>query len=89
MGDTCRTDEKCQGHVRPFSLDDQFFTVAINTPSLPHFTFTPLDLTPLLELSNPSAAATSIIAGEEELHCLDLVAVVLTPVADFFTPPPP
>ena len=89
VGDTCHANEKGQGHVRPISSGEQFFTVAINTLSLPHFTFTPLDLTPSLELPNPSTAATSIVAGEEELHCLDLVAVVLAPAADFFTPPPP
>ena len=86
MGDTCHANEKGQGHVRPISSDERFFTSAINTPSPPHFAFTPLDLTPSLELSNPRAAATSIVAGEEELHCLDLIAVVLAPVADFFTP---
>ena len=63
--------------------------MAIYTPSLPQSVFTPLDLTPSLELSKPSATATSIVAGEEELRCLDLVAVVLAPAADFFTPPPP
>jgi len=89
VGDTCHANEKGQGHVRPISPGEQFFTSAINTPSLPHFVFTPLDLTPSLELSNPSTAATSIVAGEEELHCLDLAAVVLAPAADFFTPPPP
>ena len=89
MGDTCQANEKGQGHVRPISSGEQFFTVAINTPPLPHFSFTPLDLTPSLELSKPSAAATSIVAGEEELHCLDLVAVVLSLAADFFTLPPP
>ena len=89
MGDTCQANEKGQGHVRPISSDEWLFTSAINTPPLPHFVFTPLDLTPSLELSNPSAATTSIIAGEEDLHCLDLIAVVLAPAADFFTPPPP
>ena len=89
VGDTCHTNEKGQGHVRPISSGEQFFTSAIRPPPLSHFVFTLLDLTPSLELSNPSAAATSIIAGEEELHCLDLVAAVLTPAAGFFTPPPP
>ena len=89
MGDTCHKDEKGQGHVHPFSSGEQFFTVAINTSSLPQSVFIPLDLTPSPELSKPSAAATSIIAGEEELRCLDLVAVVLALSADFFTPPPP
>ena len=46
MGDTGQANEKGQGHVRPISLGEQFFTVAINTPPLPHFSFTPLDLTP-------------------------------------------
>ena len=58
-------------------------------PHPPQTSFTPLDLTPSLELSRPSATTTFIVAGVEELHCLDLVAVVLAPVADFFTPPPP
>ena len=88
MGDTCHANEKGQGHVRPISSDERFFTSAINTPSPPNFVFTPLDLTPSLELSNPSSAATSIIVGEEELHYLDLVAVVLAPAVDVFTPPP-
>jgi hypothetical protein len=30
-----------------------------------------------------------ITAGEEELHCLDFLDVVLAPAKDFFTPPPP
>ena len=89
VGDTCHKDEKGQGHVRPFSSGERFFTSAINTPQPPQTVFTPLDLTPSLELSKPSAAATSIVAGEEELHCFDLVAAVLTPAADFFTRPPP
>ena len=89
VGDTCHKDEKGQRHVRPFSSDEQFFTVAINTPHPPHTIFTPLVLTPSIELSKPSATGTSIVAGEEELHYLDLVAVVLAPAADFFTPPPP
>ena len=44
VGDTCRTNEKGQAHVRPNSSGEQFFTVAIYTPPLPHFTFTPLEL---------------------------------------------
>ena len=89
MGDTCHTNEKGQGYVRQISAGEQFFTSAINTPSLPCFVFTPLDLAPSLELSKPSVASTSIVTGEEELHCLDLIAAVLAPAADFFTPPPP
>ena len=90
MGDTCHTDEKGQGHVRPFSSGEQFFTVAIYTPSLPQSVFTLLDLTLSLEISKPSTAATCIVAVEEELHCLDLVVVVvLASAADFFTPSPP
>ena len=43
VGDTCRVKEKGQGHVRPKSSGEQFFTVSINTP-LPFLTsFTPLD----------------------------------------------
>ena len=89
MGDTCHANEKGQGHVRPISSGKPFFTSAINTPPLPHFVFTPLDLTPSLELSNPSATANNIVASEEELHCLDLVPVVLVPAVYFFTPLPP
>ena len=89
MGDTCHANEKGQGHVHPIPSDEWFFTAAINTPPLPHFVFTPLDLTPSLELSKPSTTATSIIADEEELRCLNLVAVILAPAADFFSPPPP
>ena len=46
VGDTCHANEKGQGHVHPNSSGKQFFTSSINTPSLPHFTFTPLDITP-------------------------------------------
>ena len=46
VGDTCRYDEKVQGNVRPFSSGKRFFTSAIYTPPLPHFTFIPLDLSP-------------------------------------------
>ena len=59
VGDTCHANEKGQGHVRPISSDERFFTVAINTPSpLPHFLYSarPLSNT---SFSNPSAAATS------------------------------
>ena len=65
------------------------FHLGYKYPSPPHFIFIPLDLTPSLELSKPSAAATSIVTGEEELHCLNLVTVVLVPAADFLTLPPP
>ena len=88
VGDTCQANEKGQGHVRPISSGEQFFTMAINTPSLPHFTFTPLILT-LARASQTLAPPLLHRRGEEELHCLDLVAVVLVPVADFFTPLPP
>ena len=89
MGDTCHANEKGQGHVRPISSGEQFFTSAINTPHPPQTSFTPLNLTPLARALRPSAAATSIVAGEEELQCLDLVDVVLAPTAEIFTPPPP
>ena len=46
VGDTCQANEKGQGHVRPISSGEQFFTLTINTPPLPHFIFTPLDLSP-------------------------------------------
>ena len=46
VGDTCQVNEKGQGHVRPISSDEWFFTSAINTPPLPHFVFTPLGLSP-------------------------------------------
>jgi hypothetical protein len=44
---------------------------------------------PSLELSDLAPPLHSIVASEEELHCLDLIAVVLTPAAEIFTPPPP
>ena len=47
VGDTCQANEKGQGHVRPISLGEQFFTVAINTPfpsSLPLLRSTSLQL---------------------------------------------
>ena len=46
VGDTCQANEKGQGHLRPKSSGEQFFTVAINNPPLPRFSLTPLDLTP-------------------------------------------
>ena len=59
MGDTCQVNEKGQGHVRPISSGEQFFTVAINTPSpLPHFLYSARPLSSS-SFSNPSAAATS------------------------------
>ena len=48
MGDTCHANEMGQGHVRPKSSGEQFFTATINTPSpLPHFLYSarPLSLT--------------------------------------------
>ena len=49
----------CQGHVRPISSGEQFFTVAINTPSpLPHFFYSARPLSSS-SFSNPSATATS------------------------------
>lgn len=35
VGDTCQANEKGQGHVRPISSGEQFFTMAINTPLSP------------------------------------------------------
>ena len=59
VGDTCHVKEKGQGHVRPKSSGEQFFTVAINTPSaLPHFFYSARPLSSS-SFSNPSAAATS------------------------------
>ena len=59
VGDTCQANEKGQGHVRPISSGEQFFTVAINTPSpLPHFLYSARPLSSS-SFSNPSAAATS------------------------------
>ena len=59
VGDTCQANEKGQGHVRPKSSGEQFFTVAINTPSpLPHFLYSARPLSSS-SFSNPSAAATS------------------------------
>ena len=89
VGDTCRVKEKGQGHVRPKIFGRTVFTVSINTP-LPFLTsFTPLDLSLPLELLKPWRHRYSIVAGEEELRCLDLVAIVLVPTAEIFTPPPP
>ena len=46
VGDTCHANEKGQGHVRPISSGEPFFTVAI-IPPLPFLTsFTSLDLSP-------------------------------------------
>ena len=59
VGDTCQANEKGQRHVRPISSGEQFFTVAINTPSpLPHFFYSARPLSSS-SFSNPSAAATS------------------------------
>ena len=59
VGDTCHANEKGQGHVRPISSGEQFFTVAINTPpSLPHFFYSARSLSSS-SFSNPSAASTS------------------------------
>jgi hypothetical protein len=59
VGDTCQANEKGQGHVRPISSGEQFFTVAINTPlPLPHFFYSARPLSNS-SFSNPSAAATS------------------------------
>ena len=59
VGGTCHANEKGQGHVRPISSGEQFFTVAINTPSpLPHFLYSARPLSSS-SFSNPSATATS------------------------------
>ena len=59
VGDTCQANEKGQGHVRPISSGEHFFTVAINTPSpLPHFFYSARPLS-CSSFSNPSAIATS------------------------------
>ena len=90
VGDTCQAKEKGQGQVRPKSSGEQFFTATINTPSPFLTSFTPLDRSLSLARAPQTLAPPLLhVAGEEELHCLDLVAVVLAPVADFFTPPPP
>ena len=59
VGDTCRANEKGQGHVRPISSVKQFFTSAINTPPHPslHFLLRSFSLS-RSSFSNPSAAAT-------------------------------
>ena len=58
VGDTCQANEKGQGHVRPISSGEQFFTVAINTPlPLPHFLYSARPLSSS-SFSNPSVAAT-------------------------------
>ena len=90
VGDTCHEKEKGQGHVRPKSSGKQFFTATINTPSsLPHFLYSARPLSLSLELLKPKCRRYSIVAGEEELHCLDLVTVVLAPTMEIFTPPLP
>ena len=56
VGDTCQTNEKGQGHVRPKSSGEQFFTATINTPSsLPHLLYSarPLSLSLSLQLLKP------------------------------------
>ena len=59
VGDTCHANVKGQGHVRPISSGEQFFTVAINTPSpLPHFFYSARPLSSS-SFSNPSTATTS------------------------------
>ena len=51
VGDTCQANEKGQGHVRPISSGEQFFTMAINTPSpLPHVLYSALSLSLSLSL---------------------------------------
>ena len=59
VGDTCHANEKGQGHVRPISSGEQFFTSAINTPLPSSLCF--YSARPLFSsiFSNPSAAATS------------------------------
>ena len=60
VGDTCHANEKGQGHVRPKSSGEHFFTATINTPSpLPHFLYSarPLSLS-RWSFSNPGATAT-------------------------------
>ena len=44
VGDTCQADEMGQGHVRPKSLGEQFFTATINTLSPFLTSFPPLEL---------------------------------------------
>ena len=59
VGDTCHANEKGQGHVRPTSSGEQFFTSAINTPSpysLRFYSARPLSRS---SFPKPSAAATS------------------------------
>ena len=59
VGDTCRVNEKGQGHVRPNSSGERLFISTINTPPLPHFTFYSARSLLSLELLQPSVAATS------------------------------
>ena len=53
VGDTCHANEKGQGHVRPKSSGEQFFTASINTPLSILTSFTPLDLSLPLKLLKP------------------------------------
>ena len=53
VGDTCREKENGQGHARPKSSSEQFFTASINTPLSILTSFTPLDLSLPLELLKP------------------------------------
>ena len=70
VGDTCQANEKGQGHVRPISSGEQFFTVAINTPSpLPHFLYFARPLSSS-SFSNPSAAATSSLPVRKSFTAL-------------------
>ena len=47
VGDSCREKENGQGHVRPKSSGEHFFTATINTPSsLPHFIYSARSLSP-------------------------------------------
>ena len=60
VGDTCQANEKGQGHVRPNSLGEQFFTVAINTPPLLYFFFTPLNLSPARASSTAATSSSPV-----------------------------
>ena len=62
------------------------FHFLINTPPLaPQFIYSARRLSLPLELSNLVPPLISIVAGEEELSCLDLIAVVLALAAEIFT----
>ena len=96
VGDTCREKENGQGHVRPKSSGEQFFTASINTPLSILTSFTPLDLSPARasqtlapplhhrrrwgRASLPRPRRRRTHAGRGNLHSATAVAVFLCQV---------